>query len=309
MNTTRFVACGECMLELTRAQEDLMRLDYAGDTYNVLYYLAHYAPEINAQYLTALGDDPYSDQMLKRWQNFNIDTSLVLRLQNELPGLHIVDNDDTGERRFFYYRNNAAVTKLFTTTNYDEIIKRLDSPDYFYFSSISVAILSEAQQHRFLNLLDTLRQNQTTIVFDTNYRPILWQSHDHAREVLTKFLQRVDIALPTFEDEQNLFGDHDPTACAARLHSYGVTEVVIKQDTQPCLLSINNQQHEFPIPKLIIPIDTAGAGDSFNGGYLSARLNGLTPEQSIPIGQRLAATVIQHRGAIVPRKLLPNLLE
>jgi 2-dehydro-3-deoxygluconokinase len=57
------------------------------------------------------------------------------------------------------------------------------------------------------------------------------------------------------------------------------------------------------------PIDTTAAGDSFNGGYLAARLNGLGPVEAARFGGRVAAAVIQHRGAIIPLDATPRLSE
>ena len=50
-------------------------------------------------------------------------------------------------------------------------------------------------------------------------------------------------------------------------------------------------------------VDTTAAGDSFNGGYLAARLQGADAQQSLLAGHNLAALVVQHRGAIVSAEL------
>ncbi len=49
-------------------------------------------------------------------------------------------------------------------------------------------------------------------------------------------------------------------------------------------------------------IDTTGAGDAFNAGFLAARRAGQDPAQAAGAANRLAALVIQHRGAILPRE-------
>ncbi len=49
------------------------------------------------------------------------------------------------------------------------------------------------------------------------------------------------------------------------------------------------------------PVDTTGAGDSFNAGYLAARLTGASPVDAARAGHALAGRVIMHRGAIIPR--------
>jgi len=53
-------------------------------------------------------------------------------------------------------------------------------------------------------------------------------------------------------------------------------------------------------------VDTTGAGDSFNAGYLAARLSGRDPRAAVAAGRRLARVVVQHLGAVIPRDAMPD---
>jgi 2-dehydro-3-deoxygluconokinase len=48
-------------------------------------------------------------------------------------------------------------------------------------------------------------------------------------------------------------------------------------------------------------VDTTAAGDAFAGGYLAARVSGQPATEAGRIAAAVAATVISHPGAIIPR--------
>ena len=121
-----------------------------------------------------------------------------------------------------------------------------------------------------------------------------------------RFLSYADIALPTFEDDQALFGDKDVHATMERYSRAGLQEVVIKLGAKGCLLVQNRSHFAVPVPKPITPVDTTAAGDAFNAGYLGRRLMGASPLESATAGHVLAGAVIQHRGAIISNAAMNN---
>jgi 2-dehydro-3-deoxygluconokinase len=54
------------------------------------------------------------------------------------------------------------------------------------------------------------------------------------------------------------------------------------------------------------PVDTTAAGDSFNAGYLAARIGGASPIDAARAGHRLAGIVIMTPGAIIAREAMPQ---
>src|SRR3546814_5301015 len=125
----RIASIGECMVELSESAEagapaaGRMQRTFGGDTLNTAVYLARCLRQSAAQppatvhpaavhpaavhYVTALGDDPFSDEMLTTWQREGIETRLVARLPGRLPGLYIIRTDAAGERSFHYWRSAA----------------------------------------------------------------------------------------------------------------------------------------------------------------------------------------------------------
>jgi 2-dehydro-3-deoxygluconokinase len=305
----KFAAIGECMIELFHQDANHLAMSFAGDTYNVTLYLARYAPLVPLQvnYLTALGDDPYSSMMLAVWQQEGIHVEHVQRIAGMLPGLYFIRTDKDGERHFYFYRAQSAAKRLFYAAHIENILAELVHYQYLYFSGITLAILDDTSRARLFTLLGDARRNGATIVFDTNYRPALWDGPETARAVMRQALSLVDMALVTLDDEQKLFGEPTPEACIARLQSWGVKEVALKLGAAGCVVATAHGLQTVPGMWVEKVVDTTAAGDSFNAAYLAARIKGFAPEKAAEFGNRLAATVIGYAGAIIPKEKIPKL--
>ena len=305
----KIAVIGECMIELSQKGAEVSR-GFGGDTLNTSVYIARQvAPEaLTVNYVTALGTDSFSQQMLEAWQSEHIDTSLIQRMENRLPGLYYIETDDTGERTFYYWRNEAAAKFWLESEDAAAICEALSTFDYLYLSGISLAILSPTSREKLLSLLRECRANGGKVIFDNNYRPRLWVSREETQQVYQQMLQCTDIAFLTLDDEDALWGEKPVEDVFARTQAAGVSEVVIKRGAESCLVAIMGEAAiEVPAVKLAKEkvIDTTAAGDSFSAGYLAVRLTGGTPEAAAQRGHLTASTVIQYRGAIIPREAMP----
>jgi 2-dehydro-3-deoxygluconokinase len=309
MTALRVAAIGECMIELSHRDKASLALAFGGDTLNTALYLARInrRERLSVDYVTALGEDPYSDAMMAMWQTEGIGTDTVTRLPGKLPGLYLIRLDDSGERRFFYYRSAAAARELFSYAATLPQLAALPGYDLIYFSAITLSILSDVARDRFFAALGEARKAGRRVAFDSNYRPAGWPDLASAQHVIGRFLGEVDIALPTFDDEQRLFGDPDPAATAARYAAHGVAEMAVKLGVEGCIVASKGNKRAVPVPERVEPVDTTAAGDAFNAGYLALRLAGRSPEDAALAGHRLAAVVICHQGAVIPREATPDL--
>jgi len=294
------VSVGEVMVELARGPDGRFALGYGGDTFNTAVYLARLG--VDTAYATALGEDPYSDGIIARAADEGISTGLVLREPGRAPGLYLIETDKTGERTFHYWRDTSPARELFELPGWERVAEAIVTADLVYFSGITLSLYSNAGIGRLLATLEYARQRGAKIAFDSNYRPRGWKNDEaRARAVFAEALTRVDIALPTFEDEARLWGDADPAATVERLRGFGVSEIAVKNGPKPALVDAQGVRAEVPVPKTVKPVDTTAAGDAFNAAYLAARLKGAEPKNAARAAHVLAAEVIRHRGAIIPR--------
>ncbi|WP_227269995.1 sugar kinase [Roseobacter weihaiensis] len=290
---TRVAAVGEAMIELS-LQGSAAKVGVAGDTLNTAIYLKRSAPQLEVNYFTCLGDDPFSDQIEHFIAEQDIGTGAVTRITGKSPGLYAITTTNDGERSFTYWRSAAAARDLFKTAKGTDF-SVLAHYDLVYLSGISVAILPQAVR---LELLSWLSGNDIRLAYDSNYRPRLWEDRQTAQEITEAFWRRADICLPSVDDEIALFGG-DQNAVTARFQGYGGTGALKRGADGPLSIGEPVTQAYRPAPSVV---DTTAAGDSFNGGYLAALLSGASQAEALHAGHACAAHVVQFRGAIVPRQ-------
>jgi 2-dehydro-3-deoxygluconokinase len=298
----KVASIGECMIEFSQTPGGAFQRGFGGDTLNTALYLSRLG--IDASYVTALGDDALSETMLAGWQSEGIRTDLVLRVAGRLPGLYMIERDARGERNFLYWRDRAPAREFFDRAD-AALLDRLAQFDWLYLSGISLSLYGDSGRARLRELLAATKRNGGKIAFDGNYRPRGWADRATARLAFEEILPLIDLAMPTFEDEQALFGD-DLQPCLDRLRAAGIKEIVVKRGAQGCVVCQGGDRIDVPTPRVVQPVDTTAAGDSFNAAYLAARIRGAAPKEAALAGHRLAGAVILSPGAVIARDRMPK---
>jgi 2-dehydro-3-deoxygluconokinase len=296
------VACiGECMIELRQAPGGLYSRGFGGDTLNTAVYLSRLG--IATDYITALGDDSLSEEMIAGWQAEGVNTAKVARVPGKLPGLYMIETDAGGERKFFHWREAAAARLLMDLPQTGVILNSLAAYHAVYFSAITLSIYSEAGRGRLFAALSRARQEGTRVAFDTNFRARGWPDLDVARRVFTQAFETADIALASTEDLLPLWPGESNEALLARIAS---PEAVLKLAEPASIVHFKDAVEEVRAEPPAKPvIDTTAAGDSFAAAYLAARLTGADPVAAARAGHRLAGVVVCYPGAIIPREAMP----
>lgn len=282
------------MLELTRKGEG-WHLGYGGDTLNTAIHLARQGHD--TAYVTAIGIDPLSEGLTDQWTAEGIDTTLILRHPTRNTGLYAISTDSMGERSFSYWRETSAAREMFSLPGITEVLEAAAAADLLAFSLITLAILPPAARNELLGLARRVRDRGGQVAFDGNYRPRLWQSPEEAAAARDAAIACATIGLPTLEDEAAISGLNTPNAVAAHWQSLGCVETLVKIGAEGCRLPDGTVVAPEEILK---PVDTSGAGDAFNGGYLAARMQGIDILDAARAGHALAGWTIMRPGAIPP---------
>ncbi|WP_022941552.1 sugar kinase [Psychromonas hadalis] len=305
---TSVAIIGECMVELKKVAGSVDQ-SFGGDTLNTAVYLSRLTRQqgITTSYVTGLGKDPFSKEMIDAWQKEGINTEMVYQSTNKLPGMYAIETEDDGERRFFYWRNDSAAKYWIREHSQQSLIKKLSAHQVIYLSGISLAILADDCRECLITVLTECHKAGVKIAFDNNYRPALWKSAEQAQFYYQQILAITDMAFLTFDDEQMLYGDQTEQQTIERTQQLGVKEIVIKRGGDACLVVENNEVNAIEPKPIDNIVDTTAAGDSFSAGYLAKRLLGGSLQESAIAGHNLAGQVIQHHGAIISNELMPTI--
>lgn len=304
----RVAAIGECMVELQEKPDGGITQSFGGDTFNTAAYMARLGEGLGpfVDYVSAIGDDPFSDAMAAFWRAQGVGDHLVLRRPGRRPGLYFIKTDAAGERRFFYWRGEAAVREAFETDGSDALLKALADYSNIYLSGISLAVLKPQSRSRLIDRLRELASNGVAIDFDCNYRPLLWENVETTRAVYEEIIAFARRVMVTVEELEVLGIEPTPQSGAAHFAEMPRLETVIKDGAKPCTLIHGGKVETVPATAVAKVIDTTAAGDSFSAAYLLGRSLGLVPAEAARRAHLVAGAVVQHRGAIIPKDATPD---
>jgi 2-dehydro-3-deoxygluconokinase len=292
------VGVGEAMVEFAPVDGGFYAQGFAGDTLNTCWYLAHLAPPgRRVRYFTRVGLDPLSDKLVDFLTQSGIDASAISRDAERVLGLYLITLIGA-ERRFTYWRDSSAARRL--ADDPAELAAALGDAALIHVSGITLAIIEDAGRRKLFDALAAARAKGAVVSFDPNLRRRLWRDEAEMRDAMSECARHADIALPSFDDEADLWGDATPGHSAERFAALGVKEIVVKNGAGEAYLHAGGLRKGVAAKPAKDARDTTGAGDSFNAGYLSARLQGLAPQDACAIGHRLAGEVVRWPGALAP---------
>jgi len=293
------------MLELSNESDGAFgaqTLRFGGDTLNTAIYMARQG--VSVDYVSALGDDKWSDEMLIAWQCEHVGTQLIAQVPNRVPGLYAIQTFANGEREFSYWRNESPARELFELEQNDGLLDQLMSFDYIYLSGITLSLYSEKVLERLWLFFANYKAQGGKLVFDSNYRPRNWPDATIARQCFDEVASYCEIVLPTLDDEQLFDASLTLKQCQAYYQNLGVKELVIKMGAEGCLVCTEDETVLVPTMP-VKAIDTTAAGDSFNGTYLASRMKGHSAKTSAKHAHQVAGTVVQYSGAIIDKTAQP----
>lgn len=280
---------GECLLQFAALDETAglqsrtFAADIAGAESNTLIGLARLGRRV--RWLSAVGTDPFGDRMLETLALEGVDISAVIRDPRQPTGVMFKTLAKGAARHVCYYRNTSACSRL-DAGAFDDTL--LAGARGLLMSGITPA-LSAGCRRLFFDLLQRAERLNVPVFFDLNLRPRLWPAPRAAR-VLRQAVPAAETLFAGDDELCAVMGGDDPIAAARRCIELGVRHVVVKQGAAGATVVTATQCLTAPPPDVPV-VDTVGAGDAFNAGFIAARLRRLSLATSLAWGNAAGAAV------------------
>ncbi|MFA6989708.1 MAG: sugar kinase [Candidatus Gastranaerophilaceae bacterium] len=294
------ICIGESLIELSTNESltyaKILNKYYGGDTITAAIAASRLGS--NVGYITRVGNDYFKDFLLDSWQAENLDTSHV-KLVEGTNGLYFISRLQSGEKEFAYYRKKTAATNL----SIDDISVDYIKKARMVYSTGITQSLSVTTKEAVKTVFKLAKENGISVAYDPNFTTRVWDV-DEAKEAFEEIIEYVDILMLSLKhDAQRLYGMTSPDMVIKYFWDQGVSIVVVRDNQGNATIGYNGEIITLFHPDEEV-IDTTGAGDAFNGGFLHGIAAGYTPFEAAKLALIVTGFQIKSIGAIssIPSK-------
>ena len=243
---------------------------------------------LSAGWMGLIGDDEPGRLVLDRIRGEGVDTSMVRQVPDHPTGLYL--REQVGqETRVYYYRKGSAASTMSGGTFDPGYLK---GAEFLHLTGITPALSAECRDF-VLWAAREARGGRTRVSFDVNFRSKLWSAGE-AKAFAEEMMPHVDLLLVGDEEASALWG-RDDEDFVRELAASGPREVVLKRGGEGSLALIDGRVITQPAFS-VLEVDSVGAGDAFDAGYLAGHLWGLGPEERLRVANAMGALSVATLG-------------
>jgi 2-dehydro-3-deoxygluconokinase len=240
-----------------------------------------------------VGDDRFGAMLREMWRREGVDDRHVRTEPGAPTGLYFVE-PSTGGHRFEYRRAGSAASRYRPE---DLPLAAIAAAKVLHVSGITLAIGAGPRDAAFAAMAHA-RAHGVLVSFDPNLRTTLWPLAE-ARPVIGDALDLADLCLPSWDDAAVLTGLGDGDAVIDALLARGIATVALKLGAEGCVVA--TRQSRVAVPALRVDaLDCTGAGDCFDGAFVTRLLRGDAPEAAARFANTAAALSTLGYGAVDP---------
>lgn len=232
-------------------------------------------------FIACVGNDDLGHRIKEQLAKDNIDTQAVSAVEGESTGVALIFVNQLAENCIGIHAGaNAALDSIYVE-KHANLIRQSDA--------LLIQLETPLQ-----SIIDAAKiANESDVKVILNPAP--------ARELPEDLLRLVDIITPNETEALSLTGvivhdEKDAAEAANILHSKGIKTVVITMGSRGVWLSESGKGQVISGFK-VNATDTIAAGDTFNGGFVTALLEGKSVQEAARFGNAAAAIAVTRSGA------------
>jgi len=232
-------------------------------------------------FIACVGADDIGERIRQQLQQDQIDTAPVETVAQEATGVAMIFVNGEGENNIGIYSGaNAALTPA-CVERHQQVIRSADA----------LLMQLESPLDSVLAAARIARASHTQVIL--NPAP--------ATQLSDELLALIDIITPNETEAEILTGiavndDDDAARAAQALHAKGIDTVLITLGRRGVWLSEKGQGQRIP-GFSVQAVDTIAAGDTFNGAFITARLEGVAMQDAVRFAHAAAAIAVTRSGA------------
>ncbi len=257
-------------------------LHAGGSAANTAIVLAKFG--IDVALLGRVGTDPLADLVLTELDRGGVDLTMIQRDPHVLTGTMFIPVTPDGEHTIFGDRG--------ANVNLDQpSLPDLDGLDVRWMHISGYTLLEDPQRKTVLQVLKDAVRRDVRVSLDVG----LWAAYK-ARDEIRRLLRQVDVLFPNLEEARVISGRTGIEEVIESLLVEGVDIVVLKLGADGCVVADRTKSSRVSSFNIDV-VDTTGAGDSFDAGFILGRLWQLGPRESALLANALGGLACAHLGA------------
>lgn len=232
-------------------------------------------------FIACVGADDIGERIRQQLEQDRIDIAPVETVEGEATGVAMIFVNAEGENNIGIYSGaNAALTPA-CVARHQQVIAEADA----------LLMQLESPLESVLAAAEIARAHHTQVIL--NPAP--------ATQLSDALLSHIDIITPNETEAEILTGiavknDDDAARAAAALHAKGINTVLITLGRRGVWLSVAGEGERIP-GFSVQAVDTIAAGDTFNGAFITARLEGMALREAVRFAHAAAAIAVTRPGA------------
>ena len=250
--------------------------------------------------VTCISDDAIGNYIFKKLDDFNIGNKFCRRIDKKFQTQMAVVETILENNQSILYRNKSCDLQLEQND-----IERINFEDYSSVFISGVTLSSNPSRDAVFLAVEKASALKLPLIIDLDYRPYNWESDEKKSEVYKKVMNQMDIIIGNDLEFNIADNSNEGLKLAQTLIQKKPSIIIYKMGEKGSKVYTKDSEQDFGIYS-VQAIKPTGAGDAFNGGFISSLYQDFSLEDAVKRGSANAAIVVTKVGC---SSAMPNIEE